>query len=171
MARKTGVVEGNDLMLFVNTSTTESPTWSETAHATNHTISWSAATKERKTKTTGKWAQKIVTGYSCQIKCEALVSYKDGVGYKEFMDMFKKGVSVLLKFSHKEVEAQDEFEQGEFLITNIDENAAAGEDASYSATFENFGEVETKKAATPANLSAGGEVNEDSAGLEAEENE
>lgn len=146
MPRKEGVVEGNDLMLYVNTAAAGSstPTWEATAHATSHSIAFSVGTKERKTKTTGKWSKLIVTGNSCEIKCEALVAYKDGYGYSDLKKLHKAGTPVMLKFAHVELAAQDEYEEGEFLITNIDESSGAGEDATYSATFKNHGEVVTK---------------------------
>lgn len=145
MARKEGVVEGNDLMLYINTAQDDTPVWEATAHATSHTIAFSVTTKERKTKNTGKWSKLIVTGNSCEIKCEALVSYKDGYGYSELKKLHKSGTPVLLKFAHVELAVQDEYEEGEFLITSIDETSGAGEDATYSVTFKNHGEVITKK--------------------------
>ena len=65
MERKDGdIVEGRDLMLYVDTAATgESPTYTPQAAATNHTITYSAETKERVTKDTknGAFADKTVT--------------------------------------------------------------------------------------------------------------
>lgn len=141
-----GIVEGNDLMLYVNTAeSTTTPVWSPTLHATSHTIDWGAETKVRKTKDTGKWAKKVVTGHSCTIKCDALCSYDAGIGYTELLKMMKLGEEVLLKFSQKSESTGNDYEEGLFVLTAVNQSTPAGEDATYSCTFENSGEILTKK--------------------------
>ncbi|MGL5894836.1 MAG: phage tail tube protein, partial [Bacteroidales bacterium] len=92
---KEGVVEGNDIMVYMNTSSSGSaPEWKPTLHATSHSVDYSAETKVRKTKDTGKWSKKKVTGNSCTIKVDALRSYDAGVGYSELLKKMKAGEEV-----------------------------------------------------------------------------
>lgn len=145
MPPKTGITEGNDLMVYIDKSNGESsPTWSATLHATSHSISWGAETKTRKTKSTGLWGNKKVTGLSCTIKVDALRSYDEGIGLKELKAMMLACKEVKIKSAYVTEETGDTYDEGLFVITSIDEGSPAGEDATYSATFENSGAVDTK---------------------------
>lgn len=150
MSRQAGdIIEGRDLMLFVNTATEETPTWKAQAAATSHTVTYSGETKERTTKDTasGAYSKKKVTKLSVSIKCEALVSYGDTAGYDALLASYKARQEVKLKYGFAEETSGDKYEEGNFVITSLEQTSQAGEDATYSATFENSGEVKTKTSA------------------------
>lgn len=148
MARQKGdYIEGRDLMVFVYTSGgSGGPTWTKTAAATSHTISYSAETKERVTKDTenGAFSQKSVTKLSVSISVEALTTYQADCGFKSLLKMFKERKPVKLKYGFTTDEGTEEHEEGLFVITSLEESSPADDDATYSATFENTGNVETK---------------------------
>ena len=148
MARQKGdYIEGRDLMVFVDTSGgSGGPTWIKTAAATSHTISYSAKTKERVTKDTenGAFSQKSVTKLSVSISVEALTTYQADCGFKSLLKMFKERKPVKLKYGFTTDEGAEEHEEGLFVITSLEESSPADDDATYSATFENDGAVETK---------------------------
>lgn len=144
-----GYVEGRDLMLYVDTAAdSETPAWSPTAAATSHTISNSAETKERVTKDSanGAYGEKKVTKLAVSISCEALVKYNETVGWDKLLEVFKSRKPVKLKYGFANEETGDGYEEGLFVITSLEQSSPAGEDATYSASFENTGEVKTKKA-------------------------
>lgn len=143
-------IEGRDIMLFVNSGASESnPTWVKTAAATSHTISYSGETKERVTKDTenGAFSQKSVTKLSCTITCEALKTFDADMGYDTLLKQMKLRKPVKLKYGYTESETGTSYEEGLFVITNLEESSPADDDATYSATFENTGNVETKQQA------------------------
>ena len=148
MARKAGdIIEGRDLMMYINTTAGEAnPTYSPQAAATSHTITYSGETKERVTKDTanGAYGEKKVTKLSVSIKCEALVSFGDAAGYDKLLAVMKGREAVKLKYGFSQEETGDKYEEGMFVITSLEQTSAAGEDATYSATFENTGAIETK---------------------------
>ncbi|MCD8271047.1 MAG: phage tail protein [Parabacteroides sp.] len=148
MARKAGdIIEGRDLMMYINTATGGSTaTYTPQAAATSHTITYSGETKERVTKDTanGAYGEKKVTKLSVSIKCEALVSFGDAAGYDKLLEAMKSREPVKLKYGFSQEESGDKYEEGLFVITSLEQTSAAGEDATYSATFENSGAVETK---------------------------
>lgn len=146
MARQTGnIIEGRDLMLYVEVLTGDATTYVPQAAATSHTITYTGETKERVTKDTanGAFSEKKVTKLGVSIKCEALVSFGDAAGYDKLLDIMKKREAVKLKYGFAQEEAGDKYEEGMFVITSLEQTSAAGEDATYSATFENSGEVST----------------------------
>ena len=148
MARQKGdYIEGRDLMVFVDTSDgSGGPTWTKTSAATSHTISYSAETKERVTKDTdnGAFSQKSVTKLSVSISVEALTTYQADCGFKSLLKMYKERKPVKLKYGFATDEGTEEHEEGLFVITSLEESSPADDDATYSATFENTGNVETK---------------------------
>lgn len=148
MARKTGdIIEGRDLMLYINTASDAStPTYTPQAAATSHTISYSGETKERVTKDTGNgaYSEKKVTKLSVSIKCDALVSFGDNAGYDKLLEVMKSREAVKLKYGFTAEQTGDKYEEGMFVITSIEQSSSAGDDATYSASFENTGAVETK---------------------------
>lgn len=148
MSRKTGdIIEGRDLMMYINTAAgSATPTYTPQAAATSHTITYSGETKERVTKDTsnGAYGEKKVTKLSVSIKCEALVSFGDAAGYDKLLEVMKSREPVKLKYGFTQEQAGDKYEEGLFVITSLEQSSAAGEDATYSATFENSGAVETR---------------------------
>ena len=52
--------------------------------------------------------------------------------------------SKLVKYGYKEEETGDTYEEGKFLITDLEKTDSAEDDSTYSASFENTGEVTTK---------------------------
>lgn len=132
-------------MLYVEVLTGDATTYVPQAAATSHTITYTGETKERVTKDTvnGAFSEKKVTKLGVSIKCEALVSFGDAAGYDKLLDIMKKREAVKLKYGFAQEEAGDKYEEGMFVITSLEQTSAAGEDATYSATFENSGEVST----------------------------
>ena len=147
MARTNGdIIEGRDLMLYINTAAdAATPTYTPQAAATSHTITYTGETKERITKDTasGAYSKKKVTKLGVSIKCEALVSFGDSAGYDKLLAVMKSREAVKLKYGFAQEEAGDKYEEGLFVITSLEQTSAAGEDATYSATFKNSGEVKT----------------------------
>lgn len=146
MARQTGnIIEGRDLMLYINTATSDEAVYVAQAAATSHTITYTGETKERVTKdsASGAFSEKKVTKLGVSIKCEALVSFGDTAGYDKLLSIMKGREAVKLKYGFAQEQAGDKYEEGLFVITSLEQTSAAGEDATYSATFENSGEVST----------------------------
>lgn len=133
-------------MLYINTADPDkAPIYTPQAAATSHTITYTGETKERVTKdsSNGVYSEKKVTKLGVSIKCEALVSFGDAAGYEKLLTVMKSRNAVKLKYGFAQEEAGDKYEEGMFIITSLEQTSAAGEDATYSATFENSGEVST----------------------------
>ena len=112
------IVNGNDLMLYVDQSensvpgaVNDNPSWKATACATSHQITFNAETKERTTKdSSGAWKGKSVVGKSVSIKCDALVSRSDSkLGYNELLALAKAGKPVRLKYSYTQAAAGETY--------------------------------------------------------------
>lgn len=134
-------------MLYLNTGASgENPTYTPQAAATSHTITYSAETKERVTKDTknGAFSEKTVTKLGVSIKSDCLVSVGDAAGWNKLLATFKSRKPIKLKYGFADEKSGDSYEEGMFVITSLEQNSPADEDASYSATFENSGPVETK---------------------------
>ena len=148
MARNAGeIIEGRDLMMYVNTAASnETPVYEPQAAATSHTVTYSGETKERITKDNGNGAygEKKVTKLSVSIKCEALVSFGSEMGYDKLLEVMKGMEPVKLKYGFTQEQEGDKYEEGMFIITSLEQTSPAGEDATYSVTFENTGAIETK---------------------------
>ena len=146
--QKGDYIEGRDIMLYVNTGTNEeTPTYTATAAATSHSISYSGETKERVTKDTGNgaWSEKRVTKLSVSIKVDALTVFNADCGYDKLLEIMKSRQPVLLRYGFKEEETGDTYEEGKFVSTSLEKTDSAEDDSTYSASFENTGEVTTKK--------------------------
>lgn len=136
------IVNGSDVLVFI---------WNEAkskyemvANSTSSQITSSADAKDRVTKDTGKWKKKRVTGLTVQIKCDALVGMQDPegkTGYNKLMEAHRAGTPVYIKYGTSK--EGDTYESGYFIISSIDKTDAAQEDSTFSATFDNTGEVTT----------------------------
>ena len=150
MAANTGIIDGGDILVYLNTGTTQAPVWSPAFHCTECSIEHSTELRTRKTKDTGKSAAKRAGEQTTTINVSALAAYP-GTGFNYF-DLREKqiaGDEIQLKYSGRpeadvtagkaEVAEQvgDKYEKGMFIITKVSRNDKKGEDATMSATFEN----------------------------------
>lgn len=145
----TGFINGSDLLLYVNTGTPTVPVWTPVAHTTSHSIDCSSETKDRMTKdisANGLWKGKSISGLGVTITCEALMIYDNSFTFKDLLAKWKTGMAMLLKYGYKTGVEQtgDTYEKGEFIISSLSQNTPAGEDGTFSATFENSGEITTQ---------------------------
>lgn len=135
-----GYVNGSDLLVSIGGKAA--------GHCTTHTTTYNSETKDRAVKpastasaSAGLWKEKIVTGLSVQVKVEGLRFYADQEsGMKDLLAKWKAGAVVELKGFARSADASP-YMSGNFIVSTLEENAPAGDDTTYSATFDNSGEV------------------------------
>lgn len=141
-ASKTGYVNGSDVLLYVNSKAV--------GHSSTHTATFSSETKDRAVKPiaskgigSGKWKRKGVVGLAIAVQTEGLRFYNETeFGFKDLLAAWKQGESVKLKLCERE-SSDSPYLQGDFVISSLEENAPAQDDASYKASFDNDGEPDT----------------------------
>jgi hypothetical protein len=160
MAANTGIIDGGDILVYVNTGTVLSPTWTPVAHCTECSISHSTEIRKRMTKDTGKSSEKKAAEQTTTINVSALRTY-GAYNYFDLRAIQLAGTEVQLKYSGRpaadlaaglvEVAEQvgDKYEEGMFIITSLDSTDAKNADSTMKATFENSGLPEVKTVAAP----------------------
>ncbi|MBR4757015.1 MAG: hypothetical protein IK076_08745 [Bacteroidales bacterium] len=136
---KTGYCNGSDMLLYVGGKAV--------GHCTTHTTTLNSETKDRAVKpaasvstAAGLWKNKGVTGLSVSISAEGLVFYTETEnGYKTILSQWKVGDSVAVKCMERG--ESDPYLEGNFIIASLERTDPAGDDATYSITLENDGEV------------------------------
>lgn len=138
---KQGYVNGSDLLMTIGAKAC--------GHCTSHTTTYNSETKDRAVKpaatevaaNAGLFKEKTVTGLSVQVKCEGLRFYGETEsGMKELLEKWKTGAAVELKGFARGSDAAP-YMSGSFIISSLEESAPAGDDTTYSATFDNTGAV------------------------------
>ena len=138
---KQGYVNGSDLLMSIGEKAC--------GHCTSHTTTYNSETKDRAVKpeakqtatNAGLFKEKTVTGLSVQVKCEGLRFYGETEnGMKDLLGKWKTGASVELKGFARGGDAAP-YMSGNFIISSLEESAPAGDDTTYSATFDNTGVV------------------------------
>ena len=144
-----GYVNGSDLLVMVGNKAV--------GHCTTHTATFSTETKDTAVKPAASVASgsgslfknKRVSGLSVQVKADGIVfSGETESGFKDILSAWKTGAAVALKLFKRGSDATP-YCSGNFIISSLENTAPAGEDATYSATFDNDGVVtidETKYA-------------------------
>ena len=135
-----GYVNGSDLLVSIGGKAA--------GHCTTHTTTYNTETKDRAVKpaspaspSAGRWKEKSVTGLSVQVKVEGLRFYADQEsGMKDLLAKWKVGSTVELKGFARSADASP-YMSGNFIVSSLEESAPAGDDTTYSATFDNSGEV------------------------------
>ena len=134
-------VNGSDLLVMVGTKAV--------GHCTTHTATFSTETKDTAVKPTAATAAsaaslykgKRVSGLSVQVKADGLVfSGETEAGFKDILGAWKAGDPVELVLLKREND-DNPYCSGNFIISSLENTAPAGEDATYSATFDNDGAV------------------------------
>ena len=136
-------INGSDLLLLVGGKAV--------GHCTSHKLTFSSETKDRTVKplasepiSSGFWKEKSVTGLSISISAEGLRFYNESEsGFSEISNLWGVGQSVEVKAFKRKAAASDAeptpYLVGKFVISSIEEDAPAGDDATYSISLENDG--------------------------------
>lgn len=150
MAANTGVIFGGDIMLFINTGTTEVPVWTPGAHATEHSISHSMSPREISSKDTGLFSNIRPGKHGVStIQISALRTY-DGFNYFDLLALKNGGTAIAFKLAGRasgvaieNVEAGgDEFESGTGYITALDNTNPHDGNSTMTCTISIDGETE-----------------------------
>lgn len=137
------ILDGTDLILSVGGGAL--------AFSTGCKITTSTETGERVTKeaTTGKWKQKYVKSYSESISADGLTCLDpdtDAPTYDQLKEMQLAGTPVDVTYNVRATGARTGKTtggyKGKFLITSLDLDGQAGDDAKYSVQLDNYGAVE-----------------------------
>lgn len=154
---KTGYCNGSDMLVYIGGKAV--------GHCTTHTTTITSETKERAVKpaaskgiSAGLWKGKGVVGLSVSISAEGLVFYQETEsGYKSCLSLVSKGQSVEVKCMERE-NTDKPYLSGKFVIASLERTDAAQDDATYSITLENDGEItfdDTAITETPETVEAG----------------
>lgn len=154
---KTGYCNGSDMLLYVGGKAV--------GHCTTHTTTINSETKDRAVKpaaskgiSAGLWKNKGVTGLSVSISAEGLVFYQESEnGYKSCLAMIAAGQSVDVKCMERG-NTDKPYLSGKFVVASLERTDAAQDDATYSISLENDGEVtfdETAITESPETEAAG----------------
>ena len=137
------VLDGTDLILSVGGKAL--------GYSTGCKITTSTETGERVTKeaSAGKWKEKYVKSFSESINADGVVltgSNAEMPTYDQLKDLQLAGASVEATYSVREGDGREGKTagqyKGKYIITSLDLDAQAGEDAKYSVQLENSGKVE-----------------------------
>lgn len=141
------VLDGTDLILSVGGGAL--------AFSTGCKITTQTETGERVTKeaASGKWKEKYVKSYSESISADSVVctdGTTDAPTYDQLKDLQLSGKPVDVSYNVREAGSRSGKTtggyKGKFIITSLDLDAQAGDDAKCSIQLENCGKVEKQAA-------------------------
>ena len=136
------VLDGTDLILSVGVNAL--------GYSTGCKITTSAETGERVTKeaASGKWKEKYVKSFSEQISADGCVlrSVSDGMPtYDELKAMMLAGEPIDASYSLRDGNGREGKTaggyKGKYIITSLELDGQAGDDAKYSVKLDNCGAV------------------------------
>lgn len=136
------VLDGTDLILSVGVNAL--------GYSTGCKITTSVETGERVTKeaASGKWKEKYVKSFSEQISAEGCVlrSVSDGMPtYDELKAMMLAGEPIDASYSLRDGNGREGKTaggyKGKYIITSLELDGQAGDDAKYSVKLDNCGAV------------------------------
>lgn len=135
----TEYVNGSDVLMNVGGKAV--------GHCTTHTVTYNSETKDRavkpeasKSRSSGLWKGKGVTGLSISISAEGLRVYEETEsGFEQVAPLWGNGQSVEIQAFKRENDLTP-YLKGKFVITSIEETNPAQDDGTYSINLENDGE-------------------------------
>jgi predicted secreted protein len=149
MAGNQGVIEGQDVVIFIDVEGTPTPV----AHSTSHTLEPSGETRPRVSKDTGKWKSKVMGLLDWKAGCEALRCY-DGFSYNDLFAIMVNREPITLKLAGRDAvddndtwkpeQVGDTYFEGDALIVGLPTTAPNNEDATFSIQFEGTGALTPK---------------------------
>lgn len=152
MSANTGVIEGQDLVLYIEVAGVPTPV----AHSTSHTLEPSAETRNRLSKDTGKWKNKVAGLLDWKAGCEVLAMY-DEYSYHDLFALMVARTPVTLKLAGRDAidtndnwkpeQIGDTYYEGDAIITSLPLTAPNNADATFSISFEGTGALTPKTVA------------------------
>lgn len=135
--KKEQYFNGSDMLLYLEDDAI--------AHCTSHSVTMSSETKEHAVKppasaasSASMFKEKTVTGLSYSVKTDGLVFIGETeAGYSKLMSAWKAGKVVKIKCMERG--ATKPYLKGSVVITSLERNDPAGDDSTYSASFDNSG--------------------------------
>lgn len=155
------VLDGTDLILSIGGNAL--------GFSTGCKVSTSAETGERVTKEVsgGKWKESYIKSFSEQITADGVVltdGTKEVPSYDQLKDAMLKGEPVdsayNLRDGDKRTGKASGGYKGKYLITSLDLDGQAGDDAKYSITLQNCGAVTKVDAGLSGEIKKNSEHNE-----------
>lgn len=139
----TGVIDGGDLLLYVEVAST----WTMIGEAKSHSLSLKSDVRVRRTKSTGLFPGRKITGLDATASTDCLATYGT-YGYWELVALQLAKTPVKLKLAGHSTASMgvveddgDKYLEGTFVIDSIDLNAPNEDDASFTASFSIDGSV------------------------------
>jgi len=134
----TDYVNGSDLLLQIDGKCV--------GHCTSHTATFSSETKDRAVKpaasaaiSTSKWKSKGVTGLSISLQGEGLhYAGEEEGGFKHLLALWKEGKEVTVQCFERESD-ESPYLVVPCVITQMERQAPAQDDATYTVQLENSG--------------------------------
>lgn len=140
----TGIYHGSDALVYIETGV---DTWTAVGHTTSHAIQVTSEMVVRRTKDTGKFPTRKVTGLDYNVSIEALVLY-DGYSLKDLLTLQLAGTQLKFKLaghSNEDWGVQEDvgdwYLEGYGKISDSSMNMAANEDGSYSVKLDADGDL------------------------------
>lgn len=139
MAANTGVINGSDMLLFIDVAGTLTPI----AHLTSQSFDSSMATKDRSSKDTGSFVVKRKGKITSSISFEGLATY-DGYNFWSLYALHVAGTAVTVKYgghsdnTREGIEEQvgDKYLECTGIIASIKRSDPNDEDSTISGTIE-----------------------------------
>lgn len=145
MAANTGVIEGQDLLLYVNSTAV--------AHSQTCTMSPTVEVRDRLSKDTGKYKGKVAGLIDWEVSADALAAY-DGHSFSTLYALMIARTALTIKFAGraavgtsdnwKAEQVGDKYFQGSAIITAMPLSAPNNADATFSITLAGTGLLELK---------------------------
>jgi hypothetical protein len=150
-----GIYHGSDALLYVQTGVSPD-VFTPVGHATSHSLDIKTEAIVRRTKSTGKFPTRKVTGIDASASMEALVLY-DGYSFEELLNQQLLGNQLVLQLrGHTNEdwgvmeEEDDWFIQMPALIGGNNAKWPVNADASYTANFDLSGALSIEAVPAPA---------------------
>lgn len=145
MAANTGIIEGQDLVVYVNGTAV--------AHSTTCTISPTVEVRDRLSKDSGKYKGKVAGLIDWEVSAESLAAY-DGHSYHTLYGLMVARAALVVKFTGraavgasdnwKAIQIGDKYFEGSAIITSLPLTAPNNADSTFSITLAGTGQLELK---------------------------
>lgn len=137
----TGYTNGSDLLIQIGGK--------PVGHCTTHTLTFSSEAKDLAVKPVATadydkslWKSKIISTLSASISAEGMMVYDETEGaYAHLLAAYKTGAPVQVKAFARGDDANP-YVTGSFVISSLEMQAPAGDEATYSVSLDNADAVD-----------------------------
>lgn len=139
----TSEIEAGAIDITVTTPGSSANAYEPIAFSTSASISFTRDLRDITTKDSDAWSEQAPGMKSFEMSTDALQDYTSDLNFQQFIDDLGTGNNITLRFKQRTTGGDDQFYQGDAIVSSVSVDSGVEDNLTYSVTFTGTASVTT----------------------------